>query len=143
MHVILNPANAKTNKMTRLSSSFFAKGRQGQVLTFSSAQQDAMHGQVTAMGVCRDATTSPRGGTGGRISIAPRATDGCFVHVLAGVRGRFNWRIHVYCLMTNHYHLLVDTPDGNLAKGMGELNGAYTQRFNRICARVGHIFQGL
>jgi REP element-mobilizing transposase RayT len=38
--------------------------------------------------------------------------------------------------MSNHYHLLVETPDGNLAKGMRELNGVYTQRFNRIHQRV-------
>lgn len=65
-----------------------------------------------------------------------------FIDVLAGVWGRFNWVIHAYCLMTNHYHLLVETPDGNLAKGMRELNGVYTQRFNRIHQRVGHVFQG-
>jgi REP element-mobilizing transposase RayT len=62
--------------------------------------------------------------------------------VLAGVRERFNWVIHAYCLMTNHYHLLVETPDGNLARGMRELNGVYTQRFNRVHGRVGHVFQG-
>lgn len=44
--------------------------------------------------------------------------------------------------MTNHYHLPVETPDGNLAKGMRELNGVYTQRFNRAYVRVGHVFQG-
>jgi REP element-mobilizing transposase RayT len=65
-----------------------------------------------------------------------------FFDVLAGVWGRFNWIIHAYCLMTNHYHLLVETPDGNLGKGMRELNGVYTQRFNRVYQRVGHVFQG-
>jgi REP-associated tyrosine transposase len=65
-----------------------------------------------------------------------------FFDVLAGVWGRFNWVIHAYCLMANHYHLLVETPDGNLAKGMRELNGVYTQRFNRLYRRVGHVFQG-
>jgi REP element-mobilizing transposase RayT len=65
-----------------------------------------------------------------------------FFEVLGGVWERFNWVIHAYCLMTNHYHLLVETPDGNLAKGMRELNGVYTQRFNRIHRRVGHVFQG-
>ena len=44
--------------------------------------------------------------------------------------------------MGNHYHLLIETPDGNLAKGMRQLNGIYTQKFNRIHKRVGHIFQG-
>lgn len=57
-------------------------------------------------------------------------------------RGRFNWALHAYCLMTNHYHLLVETPDGNLAKGMRELNGLYTQGFNRVYGRTGHVFQG-
>ena len=44
--------------------------------------------------------------------------------------------------MANHYHLLVETPDGNLSKGIRQLNGVYTQRFNRIYERVGHVLQG-
>ena len=44
--------------------------------------------------------------------------------------------------MTNHYHLLVETPDANLSKGMRQLNGVYTQWFNRKHRRVGHLFQG-
>jgi len=44
--------------------------------------------------------------------------------------------------MTNHYHLLVETPDSNLSKGMRYLNGVYTQRLNRKHARVGHVYQG-
>ncbi|MDI1232620.1 MAG: transposase, partial [Methylobacter sp.] len=49
---------------------------------------------------------------------------------------------HAYCLMDNHYHLLIETPDGNLSKGMRQLNGVYTQTFNRHHNRVGHVFQG-
>jgi hypothetical protein len=44
--------------------------------------------------------------------------------------------------MTNHYHLLVETPDGNLSKGMRHLNGVYTQTYNRVHNKVGHVFQG-
>lgn len=65
-----------------------------------------------------------------------------FLSVLGGVVKRFNWLCHAYCLMDNHYHLLIETPDGNLAKGMRQLNGVYTQRFNKRHAMVGHIFQG-
>jgi len=65
-----------------------------------------------------------------------------FLAVLAQVQERFNWLVHAYCLMTNHYHLLIETPDGNLSEGMRQLNGVYTQRFNRIHQRVGHVFQG-
>lgn len=65
-----------------------------------------------------------------------------FLVVLGEVCERFNWTVHAYCLMGNHYHLLVETPDGNLAKGMRQLNGVYTQRFNREHHRVGHVFQG-
>ncbi|MCV6614657.1 MAG: transposase, partial [Cellvibrionaceae bacterium] len=49
---------------------------------------------------------------------------------------------YAYCLMGNHYHLLVETPEANLSKGMQKLNGVYTQRFNRKYGRVGHVFQG-
>ena len=62
--------------------------------------------------------------------------------VLGEVVKRFNWSVHAYCLMGNHYHLLVETREGNLAKGMRQLNGVYTQGFNRKHHRVGHVFQG-
>ena len=65
-----------------------------------------------------------------------------FLSILSKVCIRFNWVVHAYCLMSNHYHLLVETPDGNLSKGMRQLNGVYTQRFNRNNKRVGHVFQG-
>ena len=65
-----------------------------------------------------------------------------YLSVLSGVCNRCNWIIHAYCLMSNHYHLLIETPDGNLSKGMRQLNGVYTQRFNRNHTRVGHVFQG-
>jgi len=61
---------------------------------------------------------------------------------LAQVCERFNWVCHAYCQMTNHYHLVVETPDANLSKGMRQLNGVYTQLFNRRHQRVGHVFQG-
>lgn len=44
--------------------------------------------------------------------------------------------------MDNHYHLLIQTPDGNLSKGMRQLNGVFTQSSNRRHSRVGHLFQG-
>jgi putative transposase len=55
---------------------------------------------------------------------------------------RFNWVCHAFCQMTNHYHLVVETPEGNLAQGMRQLNGVYTQYVNRTHRRVGHVFQG-
>jgi REP element-mobilizing transposase RayT len=67
---------------------------------------------------------------------------GLFLDVLALVVERFSWLCHAYCLMENHYHLLVETPNGNLSKGMRELNGVYTQWFNQRYSRVGHLFQG-
>lgn len=66
----------------------------------------------------------------------------CFLEVLSDVCERFNWVVHGYCLMSNHYHLLIETPDSNLSKGMRQLNGVFTQKFNRYHARVGHVFQG-
>lgn len=65
-----------------------------------------------------------------------------FLEVLGRVVTDFNWICHAYCLMTNHYHLVVETPDGNLSKGMRQLNGVYTQYSNRRHARTGHLFQG-
>ncbi len=65
-----------------------------------------------------------------------------FLHVLASVIERYNWRCYAYCLMANHYHLVIETPEANLSRGMRQLNGVYTQRFNRTYHRTGHIFQG-
>ena len=65
-----------------------------------------------------------------------------FLVTLGKVCDRFNWRCHAYCLMNNHYHLLIETPEANLSKGMRQLNGVYTQSFNRVHNRVGHVFQG-
>mgnify|MGYP002075353023 CR=1 FL=1 len=55
---------------------------------------------------------------------------------------RFHWLCHAYCLMDNHYHLVIETPEANLARGMRQLNGIYTQRYNRRHRTVGHLFQG-
>jgi putative transposase len=65
-----------------------------------------------------------------------------FLGVLSEVVSRYKWLCHAYCLMDNHYHLLVETPKGNLSLGMRQLNGIYTQAFNRSHRRVGHLFQG-
>ncbi len=62
--------------------------------------------------------------------------------IFAEVCQRFNWRCHAWCQMTNHYHLVVETPEANLAQGMRQLNGVYTQYINRAHRRVGHVFQG-
>ncbi|MGB5832190.1 MAG: transposase [Thiohalocapsa sp.] len=65
-----------------------------------------------------------------------------FLRILRETAERFNWICHAYCLMTNHYHLVIETPDANLSKGMRQLNGGYTQLVNRSRGRVGHLFQG-
>ncbi|MFQ5542678.1 MAG: transposase, partial [Candidatus Binatia bacterium] len=49
-----------------------------------------------------------------------------FLELLGEVITEWNWVCHAYCLMSNHYHLMIETPDGNLAMGMRQLNGVYT-----------------
>jgi REP element-mobilizing transposase RayT len=65
-----------------------------------------------------------------------------WLELLGVVCERFNWVCHAWCQMTNHYHLLVETPEVNLPAGMRQLNGVYTQAINRRHGRVGHVFQG-
>lgn len=65
-----------------------------------------------------------------------------FLQTLAHVVSRYSWICHAYCLMANHYHLLIETPKANLSIGMRQLNGIFTQSFNRRHKRVGHLFQG-
>jgi REP element-mobilizing transposase RayT len=62
--------------------------------------------------------------------------------LLGQVCDRFNWLCHAYCLMGNHFHIVVETVEGNLGAGMRQLNGVYTQWHNRAHNRVGHVFQG-
>jgi putative transposase len=66
----------------------------------------------------------------------------CFLSTLAWVVERFGWICHAYCLMDNHFHLMIETTHPNLSRGMRQLNGVYTQRFNRRHRKVGHLFQG-
>ena len=65
-----------------------------------------------------------------------------FLAILGDVVGRYGWRCHAYCLMKNHYHLLVETPTPNLSEGMHRLNFLYAQHFNRRHGVAGHLFQG-
>jgi putative transposase len=65
-----------------------------------------------------------------------------FLEYLESATERYNAVIHAYCLMDNHYHLLLETPSGNLSRIMAHINGAYTAYFNRKRDRAGHLFQG-
>jgi REP element-mobilizing transposase RayT len=65
-----------------------------------------------------------------------------FLALLGKEIAQQGWCCYAYCLMSNHYHVLIETPEANLISGMRRLNGVYTQAFNRRHARVGHVFQG-
>lgn len=65
-----------------------------------------------------------------------------FLNVVESVVTRFGWLMHSYVLMDNHYHLVVEVPEANLSKGMRQLNGVYTQHFNRRHETEGSLFQG-
>ena len=64
-----------------------------------------------------------------------------FLRLLDNAAKRYNWICHAYCLMTNHYHLILETPDGLLSNGMGYVNGVYTQKINQQYGMTGHLFQ--
>jgi len=63
-----------------------------------------------------------------------------FLSIMDSVCDTYNWVCHAYCLMSNHYHLLIETLDANLSKGMRQLNGVYTQTVNCRHGRSGHVF---
>jgi REP element-mobilizing transposase RayT len=65
-----------------------------------------------------------------------------WLSILGETCERFNFVIRSYCQMTNHYHLLLETREGELARGMRQLNGNYSRYFNRTHGLVGHVFQG-
>jgi putative transposase len=64
-----------------------------------------------------------------------------FIDTLGRTKRRQGWIVHAYCLMSNHYHLLVEKPEPNLAEGMQWLNSSYAHRFNQGHDRIGHLFQ--
>ena len=65
-----------------------------------------------------------------------------YLSLLSNACNRLDWYCHAYCLMTNHYHLLIETNTPTLSRGVKYINGTYTQYFNRRNKRVGHVFQG-
>ena len=65
-----------------------------------------------------------------------------FIATLSAVVKRYNWFCHAYCLMDNHYHLMIETPDANLSKGIRLINGIYTQRYNIRHGRPATYFRG-
>ena len=67
---------------------------------------------------------------------------GSFLRVLWECTDMFDLRVAAYCLMSNHYHLLVKTPSGNLSRAMRHANGVYTQRYNRSRNIDGQLFRG-
>lgn len=82
-----------------------------------------------------------RGNAQGDIYITEEDRE-AFLKLLKNSCERHQWLCHAYCLMDNHYHLLIETEAPTLSKGMKYLNGTYTQQFNRVHRRVGHVFQG-
>jgi REP element-mobilizing transposase RayT len=64
-----------------------------------------------------------------------------FLGIMSDVASEFGWRIYTYCLMGNHYHLLLETPQPNLSQGMQELDQEYTRRYNWRYEHSGHVFQ--
>ena len=65
-----------------------------------------------------------------------------FIDLLKEIVDDYNVKVSAYCLMSNHYHLLVKTPDSNISRAMRHLNGVYTQRYNRIHHCDGPLFRG-
>ena len=63
------------------------------------------------------------------------------LNTIGRAKRRHGWKVHAYCLMSNHYHLLIETPEPNIAVGMQWLNSTYAHRFNEKYERIGHLFQ--
>ena len=76
-------------------------------------------------------------------SVFQNSADGnAWIEILEGVCGRFGCRCFGYCLMSDGYHLVIETPKPNLSKAIRQLNGVYTQRSNRLHDTGGHVFRG-
>ena len=69
-------------------------------------------------------------------------TKVAFLKCLGETCERTGWRVHAWCLMSNHYHLAITTPRANLVEGMGWFQGTFATRFNRWRSEHGHLYQG-
>src|SRR3954464_6892704 len=87
----------------------------------------------------RRSTRSP-GATLGSLCSATTVTGKSFWVILKGVVALYRWRLHAFCLMTNHVHLVIQTPEPNLGDGMQRLLGTYGKFFNWRYERPGHVF---
>lgn len=81
-------------------------------------------------------------GNGERPVFRGREDGRLWMKTLESVCSRFGWILHAYCMMSNRYQIVIETPKPNLSKGMRQLNGVYTQSFNRKHNRNGHVFIG-
>jgi putative transposase len=80
-------------------------------------------------------------GNGGRPIVRDDGDREDFVRVLARTAPRFGIHVHAWCLMTNHYHLIIEAPSGEVSKAIQYLNGIYARRFNERHERSGHLFR--
>jgi putative transposase len=81
-------------------------------------------------------------GTGEVAIYVDEVDQSAFIRLLSSVIQRFDWTCHAYCLMTTHYHLVVEARLDALSRGMARLNGIYAQGFNERHGRRGHLFEG-
>jgi putative transposase len=81
-----------------------------------------------------------RGNNGRDIVVDDRDRE-AFVTLLARTAARFGFHVHAWCLMTNHYHLVIETPSGELSPAVQYLNSAHARRFNQRHDRTGHLFR--
>jgi putative transposase len=81
-------------------------------------------------------------GRGRRLIFHDKRYYRAFLDTLAEAHQRFSAYIHAFCLMGNHYHLLIETPEANLNRIMRHINGVYTQRYNRLKKTDGPLFRG-
>ncbi len=65
-----------------------------------------------------------------------------FIKTLAEACQKTDWQVHAFCLMRNHYHLILETPNANLVAGMAWLQGTYTIRLNNRHKLIGHVLSG-
>jgi REP element-mobilizing transposase RayT len=90
-------------------------------------------------GACYHVTSK---GMKGQIVFKDKEDKAAFLNVLDNVVARFDWLLHSYVVMDGHYHLVVEVPGANLSRGMRQLNGVYTQHFNRRHSEEGPVFLG-
>ncbi len=130
----------KTSCALALAKEMFGEGWKQNFQEMNASDERGI--QVVRTKIKDFARTAPIGETNFKIIFLDEADRVRLLETLGEACGKTDWQVHAYCLMRNHYHVVLETPNANLVAGMAWLQSTYTIRFNHRHKLSGHLFSG-